>query len=138
MMTEDMEEAEGGYFPISDRPKSPSSIHSSDSISIHSSQPSAMVASLTALQYLPIPLLVLSSNKTVVIANEAMGRLLGIDFESTAYHDFSISEVLQDKTMGELSIDILQNGSPLLVSWEVRQNVLESSCTLVNMLKGFP
>lgn len=122
-MTEEMEDAESGYFPISDRPKSPSSVHSSDSISIHSSQPSAMVASLTALQYLPVPLLVLSSNKTVVIANEAMGRLLGIDFESTAYHDFSISEVLQDKTMGELGIDILQNGSPLLVSWEVSQNI---------------
>ncbi|KAJ4355293.1 hypothetical protein N0V95_003048 [Ascochyta clinopodiicola] len=117
-MAEGMEESDGGYFPISDRPKSPSSIHSNDSMSIHSSTPSAMVASLTALQYLPMPLLVLSSQKTVVIANEAMGRLLGIDFESTAYHDFSISEVLQDKTMGELGIDILQNGSPLLVSWE--------------------
>ena len=120
MMTADLEETDNGYFPISDRPKSPSSVHSSDSMSMHSSQPSAMVASLTALQYLPVPLLILSSNKTVVIANEAMGRLLGIDFESTAYHDFSISEVLQDKTMGELGIDILQNGSPLLVSWEVR------------------
>ena len=80
-----------------------------------------MVASLTALQYLPVPLLVLSAQKTVVIANEAMGRLLGIDFESTAYHDFSISEVLQDKSMGDLGIDILQNGSPILVSWEVRE-----------------
>src|SRR5690242_11401505 len=120
MMTEEAEDAESGYFRVSDRPKSPSSIHSSDSMSIHSSQPSATVASLTALQYLPIPLLVLSSEKSVVIANAAMGRLLGIDFESTAYHDFSISEVLQDKTMGELGIDILQNGSPLLVSWEVR------------------
>jgi hypothetical protein len=123
MMTAELEEADPGYFPISDQPKSPSSVHSNDSMSIHSSQPSAMVASLTALQYLPVPLLVLSSNKTVVIANEAMGRLRGIDFESTAYHDFSISEVLQDKTMGELGIDILQNGSPLLVSWEVRQRV---------------
>jgi hypothetical protein len=77
------------------------------------------MASLTALQYLPVPLLVLSAEKTVVIANESMGRLLGIDFESTAYHDFSISEVLQDKTMGDLGIDILQDGSPLLISWEV-------------------
>lgn len=85
-----------------------------------------MVASLTALQYLPVPLLILSSEKTVIIANEAMGRLLGIDFDSTAYHDFSISEVLQDKTMGDLGIDILQNGSPLLVSWEVREDVWSS------------
>lgn len=120
-MAEEMEEPESGYFPVSERPKSPCSIHSNDSMSIHSSTPSAMVASLTALQYLPVPLLVLSAQKTVVIANEAMGRLLGIDFESTAYHDFSISEVLQDKSMGDLGIDILQNGSPILVSWEVRE-----------------
>jgi hypothetical protein len=78
------------------------------------------MASLTALQYLPVPLLVLSSLKTVVIANEAMGRLLGIDFESTTLHDSSISDVLQEKSMGDLGIDILQNGSPILVSWEVR------------------
>jgi hypothetical protein len=77
------------------------------------------MASLTALQYLPVPLLVLSSMKTVVLANEAMGRLLGIDFESAAFHDLSISEVLQGKSMGDLGIDILQNGSPILVSWEV-------------------
>lgn len=77
------------------------------------------MASLTALQYLPVPLMVLSSLKTVVVANEAMGRLLGIDFESAAFHDLSISEALQDKSMGELGIDILQNGSPILVSWEV-------------------
>jgi hypothetical protein len=78
------------------------------------------MASLTALQYLPVPLLVLSSLKTVVLANEAMGRLLGIDFESTTLHDSSISEVLLEKSIGDLGIDILQNGSPILVSWEVR------------------
>jgi hypothetical protein len=107
-------------------------------MSIHSSQPTASMAALTALQYLPVPLLVLSSNKTVVVANEAMGRLLGIDFESTAYHDFSISEVLQDKTMGELGIDILQNGSPLLVAWEVRNNMCRSTGVIVDLTKGFP
>lgn len=78
------------------------------------------MTSLTALQYLPVPLLVLSSLKTVVLANEAMGRLLGIDFESTAFHGLSITEVLRDKSAGDLGIDILQNGSPILVSWEVR------------------
>ena len=138
MMSEDSEDSECGYFPGGGRPKSPSSIHSNDSMSIHSSQPTASMAALTALQYLPVPLLVLSSNKTVVVANEAMGRLLGIDFESTAYHDFSISEVLQDKTMGELGIDILQNGSPLLVAWEVRNNTCRSTCVIVNLTKGFP
>lgn len=71
------------------------------------------------MQYLPVPVLVLSSLKTVVMANEAMGRLLDIDFESTAFHDLSISEFLQDKSMSALGIDILQNGSPILISWEV-------------------
>jgi PAS domain-containing protein len=110
--------ADGGYFPIGERARSvsPSSIRS-DSMSIHLTSPSATMASLTALQYLPIPVLVLSSQKTVVLANEAMGRLLGIDFESA--QDLSISEVLQDKTMGELGVDILQNGSPILITWEV-------------------
>jgi transcriptional regulator of aromatic amino acid metabolism len=81
------------------------------------------MASLTALQYLPVPVLVLSSEKTVVLANEAMGRLLGI--ESDSMHGFSISEVLQDKSMGDLGVDILQNGSPIMVPWEVRSNLSE-------------
>jgi PAS domain-containing protein len=108
-----------GYFAIGERARSvsPDSIRS-DSMSIHLTTPSATTASLVALQYLPVPVLVLSSEKTVVLANEAMGRLLGIDFESI--QDLSISEVLQDKTMGELGVDILQNGSPILVTWEVR------------------
>jgi hypothetical protein len=114
-----MDTTEPGYFAMRDPPESPSSIHSNDSMSIHLPEPSADTAALTALQYLPVPVLVLSSDKTVVVANEAMGRLLGIDFESTAYHDFSISDVLHDKTMGELGIDILQNGSPLMMTWEV-------------------
>jgi hypothetical protein len=62
---------------------------------------------------------VLSSSKTVCLANEAMGRLLGIDFESIADQGMSITDSLQDRSMGDLGIDILQNGSPILVSWEV-------------------
>ncbi|KAF1835414.1 putative histidine kinase HHK6p [Decorospora gaudefroyi] len=116
MMTEP-DAADGGYFGIGEdaRPDSPSSIHS-DSLSIHLSSQSITMASLTALQYLPVPVLVLSSRKTVVLANEAMGRLLGIDFESV--HDLSVSEVLQDKTMEDLGVDIIQNGSPILITWE--------------------
>ena len=32
-----------------------------------------------ALEYLPMPVLVLSDSKQIILANEAMGRLLGID-----------------------------------------------------------
>ncbi|EFQ92366.1 hypothetical protein CFE70_001238 [Pyrenophora teres f. teres 0-1] len=108
---------DGGYFAMGERCRSasPSSIHS-DNMSMHLAAPSATMASLTALQYLPVPVLVLSSHKTVVLANEAMARLFGIGFESI--NDLSISDVLQDKTMGELGVDILQNGSPILITWE--------------------
>ena len=42
----------------------------------------------TALQYLPMPVLVLSTTKHIVLANEAVGRLLGIDLaESDADED---------------------------------------------------
>lgn len=123
MAEPDGAEVEEGYFALGERPrsKSPSSsIRSSDSLSIRLTSPTTTMASLTALQYLPVPLLVLSSLKTVVVANEAMGRLLGIDFESTAFHDLSISELLEDKSISDLGIDILQDGSPILVPWEVR------------------
>lgn len=119
-----------GYFSMGERPRSesPNSIRS-DPLSIHT--PSYTMASLAALQYLPVPVLVLSSEKRVIVANEAMGRLLSIDFESTAVHGFSISEVLQGKTMGELGIDILQNGSPVLITWEdFLEGVVEDSMLL--------
>jgi hypothetical protein len=142
MTGENVTELEGGYFDLGDRSrsKSPSSIRSSDSLSIHLPSPTTTMASMTALQYLPVPILVLSSLKTIVVANEAMGRLLGIDFESTAFHDLSISEVLQDKSMGDLGIDILQNGSPLLVSWEVRvgRKSTNMSEPCIDSLADFP
>jgi PAS domain-containing protein len=124
----DAERGDGGYFPIGERARSesPNSIHS-DSMSMHLDEPSATMASFTALQYLPVPVLVLSSQKTVVLANEAMGRLFGLDFESV--HHLSISEVLQDKTMGDLGVDILQNGSPILITWEVRLHPQNSQRT---------
>jgi hypothetical protein len=110
---------EGGYFDLNDA--SPArSLRSNGSMSLElPTTPGPTMAALTALQYLPIPLLVLSSQKTVVLANEAMGRLLGIDFETTAAEGMSVTDILHSKTMAELGVDILQNGSPILVSWTV-------------------
>jgi hypothetical protein len=129
-MTEDIAGNEGDYFAMGSRsrPESPSSIRS-DPMSIHLTAPSATMASLTALEYLPVPVLVLSSQKTVLLANEAMGRLFNIDFESTDH--LSITEALQEKTMGELGIDIIQNGSPILITWEVRTSICVHTCTRV-------
>jgi len=86
----------------------------------------ATAIAFTALQYLPIPLLVLSSYKTVVLANEAMGRLLGLDL-TTLVDDgdkgpmtvLSATDLLRGKSMGQLGIDVLQGGSPIWVTWEV-------------------
>ncbi|CAK4030861.1 histidine kinase hhk6p [Lecanosticta acicola] len=89
----------------------------------------------TALQYLPMPVLVLSSMKTVVLANEAMGRLLGIDpepvdqehvddtlmdpLERLASRDMkSATDILYGVTLGQIGLDLLQNGGPVFVAWE--------------------
>ncbi|KAF2187784.1 hypothetical protein K469DRAFT_685659 [Zopfia rhizophila CBS 207.26] len=102
--------------------RSPGSVHSSDSLSIH--LPSTLKTTMavpTALQYLLIPLLVLSSLRTVVVANKAIGRLVGIDFTIVAEDSekvLSVTEALQGQTMAELNIDILQNGSLILMPWK--------------------
>ncbi|KAK5135397.1 hypothetical protein LTR08_005339 [Meristemomyces frigidus] len=86
----------------------------------------------TALQYLPMPVLVLSSEKTVVLANEAVGRLFGIDIAGDteeAHTSEPISRVesedvrsagdlLFGHTLAHLGIDLLQNGSPVFIAWE--------------------
>ena len=73
----------------------------------------------SALQYLPVPTLVLNSLKTVVIANEALGRMLGIvrddvDEESASY----TLERLRGQTLSQVGIDMLQDGKPVWVTWE--------------------
>lgn len=85
-----------------------------------------------ALQYLPHPILVLSSSKTIVLANEAMGRLLGIDIsqgdggksagedgcpeESTDFK--SATDILYGVTVAQLGLDLLQAGNPVFVAWD--------------------
>ncbi|KAL1311732.1 hypothetical protein AAFC00_001827 [Neodothiora populina] len=95
---------------------------------------------LAALQYLPMPLLVLSSEKAIVLANEAMGRLLGVDLQmpyldtgsshaaaSTARRnsqDFlTATDIFRGVTMASLGVDLLQNASPVWIPWD---NFLES------------
>lgn len=120
----DSENVDGGYFslpPGGGEAHTPGSVHSDTSSLQLPSAPSATMVALTAMQYLPVPILVLSSEATVMIANEAMGRLLGIDFEATAVEGLTVTEALLGKSMGELGIDIiLENGSPMLISWDVR------------------
>ncbi|MCJ1437566.1 hypothetical protein MMC27_006953 [Xylographa pallens] len=78
---------------------------------------------LAALQHLPTPLLVLSSLKTVVLANEAIGRLLGLTgndagpvLEGSSPRNEGDS--LRGQTLSQLGIDMIQDGQPIWVSWE--------------------
>lgn len=100
---------------------------------------SATDMAFTALQYLPMPILVLSSDKRIVLANEAMGRLFGIgvgldgeklgDGEKMGEEDNaflpsasptarSATDILYGTALAELGLDLLQGGSAVFVAWE--------------------
>jgi len=75
----------------------------------------------SALQYLPYPLVVLNDEKTVVMANDAMGRLLGLeDQDSDVASEEGIYAVdrLQNQTLSQMGIDMLQDGQPVWVTWD--------------------
>lgn len=112
-----------GYFDLHDKdPPSPGSAHSEPLSIMMPPTPTTTSMALAALQYLPVPLLVLSSLKTVVLANEAMGRLLDLDRSANEEKDRDSVQTVTDKlhgqTMSELGIDMLQDGSPIWISWE--------------------
>nr|OQO16516.1 hypothetical protein B0A51_17152 [Rachicladosporium sp. CCFEE 5018] len=114
------------------------------SIKIPPSQVQIGIA-FTALQYLPMPVLVLNSNKQVVMANEAMGRLLGIApifsiVEDAGDSDAAVvseqisqtaGEILEGMTLGQLGLDLLQGGSAIYVSWEdILHNVVDDAAKI--------
>ncbi|KAF4995857.1 hypothetical protein FGRMN_4814 [Fusarium graminum] len=73
----------------------------------------------SAMQYLPVPTLVLNNLKTVVLANEAMGRMLGILTEGSDEEDsLPIIERLRGQTLSQVGVDILQDGQPVWATWE--------------------
>jgi hypothetical protein len=82
--------------------------------------PSAADLAISALQYLPYPLLVLSSLKTLVLANEAMARLLGLDDhdDDASVEWLSTTDKLRGQTLSQLGIDMLQEGRPVWVAWD--------------------
>lgn len=81
--------------------------------------PMASEIALAALQYLPTPLLVLSSLKTIVMANEAMGRLLGLGQQISEDDDApeTVLEILKGQTLSQIGIDMISDGSPVWVDW---------------------
>ena len=86
--------------------------------------PTPAETALAALTYLPTPLLVLSNAKRVILANEAMGRLLGMDnlddVPTNGNHEETETlAMLQGQTLSQLGIDVIQNGQCVWVTWEV-------------------
>lgn len=90
--------------------------------------PSHQETALAALQYLPMPVLLLSAFKTVVLANEAMARLLcsvslGDDSKKCG-GSAAVTNSLIGQTLSQIGIDMLQpDGTPLWIDWE---NFLDS------------
>lgn len=75
----------------------------------------------SAMQFLPMPVLVLNSLKTVVLANEAMGRLLGLipDTNEGIGEDTSrLLDQLNGQSLSQIGIDMIQNGRPVWVAWD--------------------
>lgn len=73
----------------------------------------------SAMQFLPVPVLVLDSLKTVVMANEAMGRLLGMghDMNEEGEGMVSVMDQLRGQSLSQVGIDLLQAGGPVWVNW---------------------
>ncbi|KAK2601651.1 hypothetical protein QQS21_004802 [Conoideocrella luteorostrata] len=73
----------------------------------------------SALRYLPTPVLVLNNLKTVVLANEAMGRMIGLISDITPRDDAAATiDRLRGQTLSQVGIDMLQDGRPVWISWE--------------------
>ena len=87
---------------------------------------------MVALQYLPLPVIVLSNFKTVVLANEAMGRLLGLDASDNSQANSGDSdngsrlglELLQGQTLSQIGVDLMHGGQIVWVNWEVQRYLL--------------
>jgi PAS domain S-box-containing protein len=82
---------------------------------VDSRLPMAAEIALGALSTLPTPIIVLSSSKTVVLANVAVARLLGIDQDGEENNE---PDTLIGQTLSQLGIDMISDGVPIWVSWE--------------------
>jgi len=106
------------------RPQSSKPSNSKSSVAVDVSEPqSPAETALSALRYLPVPLVVLSSTKTVVLANEAMGRLFGLVGHSLEGGDeqeecSSAGDLLLGKSINQIGVDIVQDGQRIWVGWE--------------------
>lgn len=73
----------------------------------------------SALQFVPVPMLVLDDLKTVVLANEAMGTLLGLVPETaTQSGPSSVFDLLRGQSLSQVGVDMVHDGRPVWIDWE--------------------
>ncbi|KAM3086085.1 hypothetical protein ACMFMG_000222 [Clarireedia jacksonii] len=75
----------------------------------------------SAMHFLPYPVIILNGFKTVVLANEAMSRLLGSDGTPKADvlgEGLTSTDRYRGQTLGQLGIDMIQDSRPVWVTWE--------------------
>lgn len=95
-----------------------------------------------ALQHLPVPVLVLSPLKTVVLANDAMGRLLCMSTAQAASAEQcrSQSKAAAQETFGQtlsqVGVDLVQNEVPVWVDWESFLDTVGDDCERNPSLSG--
>jgi PAS domain S-box-containing protein len=116
---------QGSHYEHQPMPALPKSTKSATDLRIDIPQlPMATEIALAALQYLPTPTIVLSSLKTILLANEAVGRLLGLkdgdeqEIGALSGHDQNMTDLLKGQTLSQIGVDMMQDGIPIWVSWE--------------------
>ncbi|KAM7189363.1 putative signal transduction histidine-protein kinase [Naviculisporaceae sp. PSN 640] len=114
----------GGNRFVRDTPNlSPGAPRSQSASPFRLAMPSTSPGQLafSAIQFLPMPVLVLDNLKTVALANEAMGRLLGVpppdgtaNVDGMAY----IMDHLRGQSLSQVGIDLMQANGPVWIEWE--------------------
>ncbi|KAL2210625.1 hypothetical protein CC79DRAFT_524736 [Sarocladium strictum] len=72
----------------------------------------------SAMQYLPVPVMILNNLKTVVQTNEAMARMLGLLVDGTEEDSSIVLDQLRGQTLSQVGIDMLQDGRPVWLTWD--------------------
>ena len=78
--------------------------------------PEAAEVALAALRYLPTPVIVLGSLKTILVANESMGRLLCLRDRTRVGargSEETTTEILKGQTLSQIGLDMLSDGAPI-------------------------
>jgi hypothetical protein len=78
--------------------------------------PEAAEVALAALQYLPTPVIVLGALKTILVANESMGRLLCLRDRTRVGargSEETTTEILKGQTLSQIGLDMLSDGAPI-------------------------